>query len=87
MSKTLPVALNVLSLLGTAIVAIYTIKSISASEVFFWHPLSMVVAYLFLMIQGVLVLCSRFSVIGKFMRAKDRNSKVDIHQFVQVSSI
>lgn len=84
MSKILSILISGLSCLTLAIVLYYTIKSKSIFEAFFWHPSSMTISFSFLMSQGILVLCSQTSLIGRLYSVSTRKSKVEVHIAVQV---
>lgn len=61
-------------------VSVFTALSLGPSAPFFWHPITMTIAFLFFMVQGILTLISKHG----FFNFEERASKLQAHFWCQV---
>lgn len=72
---------GIFSVLG---VGLFTALAHTPSAPFFWHPTSMALSFLFFMVQGVLALVGKHSILHTFAELAERKLKIDVHYYLQV---
>lgn len=79
--------INGFGLFSTVVIFLYTFNVYSFSDLFLWHPLSMSLAFLFFMTQGILTLVSKHGMITTIFKIEDRHEKLSSHMYLQVCSL
>lgn len=84
MSMILSYAANGFGIFVVGGIALFTALAHSPLTPFFWHPITMSLAFVFYMVQGVLALVSKHSVLHSFFEFAERKFKIDAHYWCQV---
>jgi hypothetical protein len=83
MSSILSYVASGFGLFAVAAVALFTAAAHAPTAPFFWHPISMVLSFGFFMVQGVLILVSKHSLLHVAAEFVERKLKVDTHFWCQ----
>lgn len=87
MSAPLSYAANGFGLFAVGAVGLFTALAHSPSAPFFWHPISMMLAFALFMVQGVLSLIGKSSMLHVAYELAERKVKIDAHYWFQVRSL
>lgn len=84
MSALLSYAATGFGLFSVVGVGLFTALAHAPTAPFFWHPISMALSFLFFMVQGVLALVGKHSILHAFAELAERKLKIDVHYYFQV---
>lgn len=84
MSTSLSYAATGFGVFACVVVTVFTALAHAPSVPFFWHPITMSLSFLFFMVQGVLALVGKDSIVHVAFELAERKLKIDVHYYLQV---
>eukprot|EP01120_Amphizonella_sp_Union-15-10_P009992 TRINITY_DN391_c0_g1_i1.p1 TRINITY_DN391_c0_g1~~TRINITY_DN391_c0_g1_i1.p1 ORF type:complete len:224 (-),score=16.20 TRINITY_DN391_c0_g1_i1:120-791(-) len=79
--------INLLSILSPLLITSYVLKALPFTEIFVWHPTLISLGYLFLMVQGTLLLLRPSHLMSFFVGSSTRKQKISQHWYLQAFAL